>query len=223
MNDIRGRTTARLAGAGDELKARGPLQVSAQRLSDGVYRQLIDDIRTGELGPGDAVRDRDIAERLGVSRTPVREAILHLERSGLLDVWPGRQTRVRRLGDDESERLRQYFGEVCALHIRFGLEYAQAEQADFSAVDEAAVELAHALKAEWRQRFVALMDAVAAGEDVARGRLLADQLPLMSIVLRSLPEPVGGWTDLSERLSISVQQRRGAEAAALVRALFGLE
>ena len=44
-----------------------------------VYQSLQDAIVSGELAPGQRLRDQDLAARLGVSRTPVREALQRLE------------------------------------------------------------------------------------------------------------------------------------------------
>ena len=55
---------------------------------DAVYERLQDLIIRGRLAPGVRVVENDIAARLGVSRTPVREAILKLADEGLLDIFP---------------------------------------------------------------------------------------------------------------------------------------
>ena len=47
-----------------------------------VYHRLIDDIASGVLRPGDRLREVALAERLAVSRTPIREAIKDLEANG---------------------------------------------------------------------------------------------------------------------------------------------
>lgn len=70
-------------------------------LRDEVYRQLLDRISRGELEPGSRVKDGEMAGLLGVSRTPVREALLRLTREGVLDADMGRGFKVRRL--DEAE------------------------------------------------------------------------------------------------------------------------
>lgn len=63
-------------------------------LGDEVYRLLGEAILDGRLQPGERVRDQEVAQQLGISRTPVREAIQRLERAGLIEVSPHRFTRV---------------------------------------------------------------------------------------------------------------------------------
>ena len=53
-----------------------------------VYHRLIDDIGSGVLRPGDRLREVALAERLAVSRTPIREAIKDLEADGLVEHVP---------------------------------------------------------------------------------------------------------------------------------------
>jgi DNA-binding GntR family transcriptional regulator len=59
-----------------------------------VYALLRRDIVLGVLRPLDAIRESEIAERLAVSRTPVREALLRLANLGLVDIYPQSGTRV---------------------------------------------------------------------------------------------------------------------------------
>lgn len=63
-------------------------------LRDGVFRRLRDAIVDGTFAPGEQLRDSELADWLGVSRTPVREALLRLETSGLVVALPGRSTTV---------------------------------------------------------------------------------------------------------------------------------
>jgi DNA-binding GntR family transcriptional regulator len=72
----------------------GPLEPRGAVLGDEVYALLGEAILDGRLAPGERLRDHELAEWLGVSRTPVREALQRLERTGLVEVSPHRYTRV---------------------------------------------------------------------------------------------------------------------------------
>lgn len=62
-----------------------------------VYRTLRDEIVTMRLKPGTAISTQDTAARLGVSRTPVREAFIRLQRENLLTITPQKVTQVSRI------------------------------------------------------------------------------------------------------------------------------
>lgn len=63
-------------------------------LRDDAYRALRDAIVAGELAPGERLNDVELARWLGMSRTPVREALTRLEEGGLVQTKPGRYTVV---------------------------------------------------------------------------------------------------------------------------------
>ncbi len=64
-------------------------------LRDVVFNTLRDEILYGKLKPGERLMEIAISERLGVSRTPVREAIRRLEQEGLVDMYPRRGAQVK--------------------------------------------------------------------------------------------------------------------------------
>ncbi len=77
-----------------------PLTLSAPartRVSDVVHQRLEGAIRSLAFAPGQEVREHELAAQLGVSRTPVREAIGRLADAGLLVVQPQVGTRVARI------------------------------------------------------------------------------------------------------------------------------
>lgn len=63
-------------------------------LRERVYEMLQEAIVAGELPPGTRLRDQEIADQVGVSRTPVREALQMLEVLGLVETRPGASTTV---------------------------------------------------------------------------------------------------------------------------------
>lgn len=69
------------------------------------YQRLIDEVRTGELKPGDRLLETDLALRFGISRTPVREALHRLEADGLITHVPRSGATIRRLDYSEITEL----------------------------------------------------------------------------------------------------------------------
>ena len=70
-----------------------------------VYEKLISSILSGDLLPGDRLREIDLAKRLNVSRTPVREAMRRLEADGLITHKPRIGAEVRTLTQEEIVEL----------------------------------------------------------------------------------------------------------------------
>uniref|UniRef100_A0A2A4Z6K3 Transcriptional regulator n=1 Tax=OCS116 cluster bacterium TaxID=2030921 RepID=A0A2A4Z6K3_9PROT len=68
--------------------------LSRQRLGDQIADALRNQILLGELQPGNNIPERETAAALGVSRTPLREALVILEGEGLVSMSPARSPRV---------------------------------------------------------------------------------------------------------------------------------
>ncbi len=69
------------------------------------YLKLRDWILEGTLAPGMKLRDKELAEQLGVSRTPIREALLRLEDEGLVITKPNSSTLVSPIDFDNAFHL----------------------------------------------------------------------------------------------------------------------
>ena len=72
-----------------------------------VYRHVKGGIVSHSLKPGDMIHERDIAKELGVSRTPVREALQALQDDGWLTVIPRKGTMVRPMSRAEIQEVLQ--------------------------------------------------------------------------------------------------------------------
>lgn len=77
------------------------------RKQDQVLATLRERILSGRYGTGDPLKERSLAEELGVSRLPVREALSKLNASGLVEIFPNRGAEVRRLSAANIESLYQ--------------------------------------------------------------------------------------------------------------------
>jgi DNA-binding GntR family transcriptional regulator len=92
--------------------------ISRVPLRDEVYHRILAQVQRGDLTAGSRVRDVTLAGQLGVSRTPVREALLRLVREGVLDTALGRGFRVRALDPAELRDVGEILGVLASLALR---------------------------------------------------------------------------------------------------------
>jgi DNA-binding GntR family transcriptional regulator len=79
-----------------------------QLLTDIAYERLREGIVSGELKLGEQVSEAQLAQRLGISKTPVREALVRLKVEGLVDIQPQRGTFVFKLTPEQVGQLCRY-------------------------------------------------------------------------------------------------------------------
>jgi DNA-binding GntR family transcriptional regulator len=80
----------------------GPSQTSSSRVRDELQKQIL----AGAIKPGERQREEAVAQRLGTSRTPVREALLALAAGGLVELEPHRGAVVREF--DPTDLIKLY-------------------------------------------------------------------------------------------------------------------
>lgn len=104
--------------------------VQASSLSSQIYLQLRQQLMSARLKPGERLKIRELAQRLGTSETPVREALFQLVKDGALEMKAGYYIRVRRVTLQEYLEMRE---------IRLMLEPHAALQA-MANIDDAFIE-----------------------------------------------------------------------------------
>nr|MBO2508626.1 GntR family transcriptional regulator [Bacillota bacterium] len=117
--------------------------VERRLLREQVYATLRDWIIQGILQPGEQLRDHELARKLQVSRTPVREALRRLEDEGLVQTSAQRWTRVAPLDPGEAQRLYPIVWTLEALAVR--LAFPHLTPGDLEAMAQANQRLAEAL------------------------------------------------------------------------------
>lgn len=88
----------------DHAQTSGPAQ--RKNLAREVLLALRSDIISGTLHPGDALAEPVLAKKFGSSRAPVREALIELEREGLVQFEATGRTRVRTLTEQDFDEIR---------------------------------------------------------------------------------------------------------------------
>ena len=106
-------------------------------LRDVVFNTLRQAILRGELKPGERLMEIALSQRLGVSRTPVREAIRMLEQEGLVIMIPRKGAQVAEISEKDLKDV---------LEVRLGLEELAVRIACQRITEEELEELERAVK-----------------------------------------------------------------------------
>jgi GntR family transcriptional repressor for pyruvate dehydrogenase complex len=135
--------------------------VKTSRLFEQIVQQVEDSILSGQLKPGDQLpAERELAQRFGVSRTAVREAVKTLREKGLVEAYSGRGTFVT---NGTSQAIRQSLD----LMIRINQQEGSAHLAELRLVLEPDIAGLAASRIE-EQLLVTMREAVAVMDNSLR-------------------------------------------------------
>jgi DNA-binding GntR family transcriptional regulator len=112
-------------------------------LNDAAYDRIRDWILDGTLAPGEALRDEALADTLGMSRTPVREALRRLEEEGLVVTTATRRSYVSEVTIKQAREIYPIISVLETMAVRLALPHIDAAALD--AMRAANRELAAAL------------------------------------------------------------------------------
>lgn len=109
---------------------RGLQKITYERLNEIAYQQIVDAMRTGDLEPGRSLQTRMLAKQLGISSTPIREALSKLIAQNALDVKPSSGGAVvPQLTRELLTEMYQIRGLLDAMAVRAAAEHISADQA----------------------------------------------------------------------------------------------
>ncbi len=115
--------------------------LNLKSLKEQVYEYLRDQLGRGELLPGSSINMDETSQKLGVSRTPLRDALLQLEMEGFVSILPRRGVIVNHL---TLQDIKNYYEIVGALE-------SAALIANFDEIKNTQIQKMHALNAEMKQ------------------------------------------------------------------------
>jgi DNA-binding GntR family transcriptional regulator len=187
-------------------------------LRDEAYARLRDAVLDGTLEPGEQLRDAELSAWLGLSRTPIREALARLEEYGLVESAPNRYTRVAPLDRRDAQDA---FQVVAALHaLAAVLGVPRVSDRELTAMRGANTDFATALKRgdvdaalEADDRFHAVLVQASANREIVRS--LERLTPKVRRLERARFASLGGRRSAAEhRQIIAACAAADAEAAA---------
>jgi len=114
-----------------------------------IFRRLVSSIEDGTLTPGERLREAELADRFGVSRTPIREGLKRLESHGLATYEPNRGMVIPVLDNDQINELYIIRAVLEGTVARLAAQHATAAEIaifkDMIEADRAAIHDAEAL------------------------------------------------------------------------------
>ena len=194
--------------------------------ADEVYEQLKRDVAEFNLVPGDRFTENEISERLGVSRTPVRQALFRLQQEGYVEVLFRSGWRVLPFDFDQFEQL---------YDLRMVLETTAAHRLceDGQRVDRELLEKLNAIwlvpaaerssdtvqVAQWDEEFHCALVAAAGNAEMARvHRDVTDRIRIIRRLDFTKQARIDATYDEHAKILKAIQRKRGDQAAMLLRA-----
>ena len=189
-------------------------------LRDEVFFRLRAAIVDGTLAPEEQLRDGELADWLGVSRTPVREALLRLAAGGLVESRPGRSTNVTSLDHRAERDAREVVAALHQLAVREAVP--NLVPADLTAMRQANTRFAKAVRAGDLEAALSADDdlhgvPVAVSANRAVAAVLDQFTPLLRRAERLRFATLGGRASIDRHTELIRLCAQGqAEAAAAV-------
>ena len=164
---------------------------------EAVVRQVRAEIVSGELPPGTLIKDAELAARLGVSITPVREAIAQLSVEGLIDIAPNRTRHVTKVTQKNALELIDVMGVLACAGFEWGVHNLTESHLDLL-----------------RLRLKEFADALREGNQLAAGAAGADFSTV--VILASGNRELQTLVDLVVARTMRIMAQRSASDLAWV-------
>jgi DNA-binding GntR family transcriptional regulator len=194
--------------------------------ADDVYQQLKRDVAEFQLVPGDRFTENELSERLGVSRTPVRQALFRLQQEGYVEVLFRSGWRVLPFDFEQFEQL---------YDLRMVLETASAQRlcADGERVDRALLDQLAAIwlvpasqrsgdmaqVSKWDEEFHCSLVAAAGNAETARvHRDVTDRIRIIRRLDFTKQARIDATYEEHSKILRAIQRKRGDQASMLLRA-----
>jgi DNA-binding GntR family transcriptional regulator len=198
--------------------------------ADEVYEQLKRDVGEFKLLPGDRFTESEISERLGVSRTPVRQALFRMQQEGYVEVLFRSGWRVLPFDFEQFEQLYdlRMVLETTAAHRLCEEGLRRGGKVDSTLLDEllaiwlvpAALRSTDTAQvSQWDEAFHCALVAAAGNAEMARvHRDVTDRIRIIRRLDFTKQARIDATYDEHAKILKAIQRKRGDQAAMLLRA-----
>lgn len=182
-------------------------RVNTKTLTELAYQSIKKDILAWHIKPGDCVSEQQLADQLGISRTPVREALQTLARDGLVTIIPRKGTFVREISVEDIVEIYNLREVIEGLAAR--LAAPLIDQDTLAKLDEAFVDIGElAAASNWQL------------PDDKQEELITLDFALHDAIVRSCRSP--RLVQISETLNDQVQRTRVLSSYTLDRVEYSI-
>jgi DNA-binding GntR family transcriptional regulator len=204
--------------------------VARSSRADEVYDQLKKDIGDFKLVPGDRFSENEISERLGVSRTPIRQALVRLQQEGYVEVLFRSGWRVLPFDFDQFEQLYdlRMVLETTAAHrlcedgARSGVTVNRALLDELALIWLVAPEdrsTDTVQVSEWDEAFHCALVAAAGNTEMVRvHREVTDRIRIIRRLDFTKQARIDATYEEHSKILRAIQRKRGDQAAMMLRA-----
>ena len=207
-------------------------QTKRRSRADEVYDQLKADVGAFRLVPGDRFTENEISLRLGVSRTPVRQALTRLQQEGLVEVLFRSGWRVLPFDFDQFDQLYdlRMLLEAASAHTlcedgtpRRPINHALLDQLSAIWLVPAAQRSSDTQQvSQWDEAFHTTLVSAAGNEAIARvHRDVTDRIRVIRRLDFTQQARIDATYDEHAKILKAILRKRGEEAAMLLRAHIG--
>lgn len=196
--------------------------------ADEVYEQLKRELAEFRLVPGDRFTENEVSERLGVSRTPVRQALVRLQQEAYVEVLFRSGWRVLPFDFDQFEQLYdlRMVLETTAVH-RLCIEGGRTSGAQQALDALEAIWLVPPEQrspdtmqvSQWDEAFHCALVAAAGNAEMARvHRDVTERIRIIRRLDFTKPARIAATYEEHAKILLAIQHKRGDQAAMLLRA-----
>ncbi len=197
-------------------------RITRRTLHDEVLNHLRDMIIEGRLAPGARINEGLVGAMLGVSRTPLREAIKTLASEGLVEIVPAKGAVVRRLTAQDLVAILEVLKSIEQLGGR--LACARADDATIAAICDLHERMMVLYRAGNRLDYFKLNQAIHAAIAKASGNpvlaethaMLQSRIKRMRFIGNSQPPKWAGAVAEHEAMIVALKARDGEALAAII-------
>ena len=202
----------------------------SKNLAEQIAQYLGDKIILFQLKPGERLIEEDLARELGVSRSPLREALRILEKKWLVDLIPRREARVSVLNEELLISTGDILKEIYGLVARRAAEFGTKEELDLVSKKLSILEEC-AKNDDRRGYFDALIEYEAvclkAAKNVVLDILLKDLWPstrrVQYATIKLRTESLSDSVKYFKQAFSFLMEKNGDKAAAIIREVIGIE